>query len=188
MKDPKYNNLPLYNALRKYGYLNVEWEVLSSHETIEEANQAEINAIKSNPLNYNVASGGMTAPLATPEIRKKISDGLKGRIISKETRATLREYALKQFSTPESKAEHSRIMRETMARKEIVDKIQAARNRKNQAQYKILSENYKPGMTTMELHKLTGVSTWYITQKIHRIQWLQMVKVPSLFSEEHSEF
>ena len=37
MKDKKYQNLPLYNALRKYGFQTVKWEVLESLETIQEA-------------------------------------------------------------------------------------------------------------------------------------------------------
>ncbi|MFW6226120.1 MAG: GIY-YIG nuclease family protein, partial [bacterium] len=77
MKDKKYKNLPLYNALRKYGFQTVAWEVLIKVKTIGEAEKREMQMILENPLNYNVAAGGMTMSF-TPEICKKIAESQKG--------------------------------------------------------------------------------------------------------------
>lgn len=78
MKDKKYN-YPFYNALRKYGFDSVAWDIVSTHNSMEEAEQHEIKLIsETREYNYNIAEGGNTI-VYTDEIRRRISDGLKGK-------------------------------------------------------------------------------------------------------------
>lgn len=79
----------LYFAIKKYGRDNFKIEEIERVNTLDELNKREeyyINLYNCyKPIGYNVACGGKNFN-RTPEIRKKISEGLKGRTISKETR------------------------------------------------------------------------------------------------------
>ncbi len=103
MKDPKYQYLPLYCALRKYGFENVTWDILSSHEQQEEAEQEEIKQIKLvEGKSYNVASGGLVNVI-TEEGRQKISESQKGKVYSEETKKRISEGLKEHYSKPENK-------------------------------------------------------------------------------------
>jgi group I intron endonuclease len=103
MKDPKYKHLPLYCALRKYGIENVTWDILSTHETTEEAQQEEIKQIKLVEGNsYNVAPGGLVN-IITDEGRKKISESQIGKVYSEETKQRISEGLREHYSKPENK-------------------------------------------------------------------------------------
>lgn len=74
-------NLPFYHAINKYGWDSIKWEVLGEYKTLAEAESAEILFITSNPNNYNVSQGG-NAGLICDASRKKISEKLKGRVLT----------------------------------------------------------------------------------------------------------
>lgn len=100
IKDPKIrwkngkgymNNDHFYKAIQKYGWDNIEHIVLFENLTKEEAEQKEIELIaKYNSTNrefgYNRENGGMHRGKTTYEIRKKISEGNKGKKHTEEAR------------------------------------------------------------------------------------------------------
>ena len=61
VSDNEYNT-PLHRAMRKYGYENFDYEILSEAKTIEELNKLEIYYIEklntSIPNGYNIEKGG----------------------------------------------------------------------------------------------------------------------------------
>lgn len=74
---------PLYSALRKYGIENFHIEVLSSHDTDQEAYEAEVEAIRIHKSNqrrygYNLTSGG-EGVTPTPEWKARLSEKAKAR-------------------------------------------------------------------------------------------------------------
>lgn len=82
---------PLHKAIRKYGEHNFVLEVISSHNTVEEMDNAEIDAIKKfnsndKKVGYNLTSGG-GAPIGnsfmkghrhTKKTRKKMAKAHRG--------------------------------------------------------------------------------------------------------------
>lgn len=83
-----------YKAIQKYGWNNFEHIIIAHNLTKEQACEMEQNLIakyKSNDENfgYNCSLGGESGSYGhkmSPESRKKISESLKGRIVSEETR------------------------------------------------------------------------------------------------------
>jgi group I intron endonuclease len=83
---------PLHNAVRKYGEHNFTLEIISNHNSIEEMDKAEIEAIKKfnsndKSIGYNLTSGGDGAPIGntfmkghhhTKKSRKKMARAHKG--------------------------------------------------------------------------------------------------------------
>jgi len=65
------NNIPLYNAIRKYGIENFEWKIIASCiGNTKDLNNLEIQLIKQNqtmyPNGYNITQGGDGWPLGKP--------------------------------------------------------------------------------------------------------------------------
>lgn len=86
-------HLVLYRALRKYGFDSFEWEIIHYAKDKSELDKMEeyyINHYKTmNPEHgYNLTYGG-EGGLHPPEIRKRISDSLRGRVFSEKTRNKL---------------------------------------------------------------------------------------------------
>lgn len=76
------NNQHLYNAIKKYGWENIEHAIIKTNLTKEEAEQMEIELIKKfkaneNAYGYNHASGG-SAYKHSVETRQKMSERHKG--------------------------------------------------------------------------------------------------------------
>lgn len=94
---------------KKYGKIEGETyikQILSYHNTLDELNQAEYEAIgnkyEEDPLCINLAAGG---DVCTPsdEVRKKISNKLKGRVFSEEWHQNMRiAYQKRRAEKPES--------------------------------------------------------------------------------------
>ena len=82
-------NLPLYNAMAKYGFDKFTFEVVDTASSIEELNKKEIDYIEQlgslHPNGYNMDGGGnnKNTSLAT---RKKMSDAKKGKPLSEACR------------------------------------------------------------------------------------------------------
>lgn len=77
-----------YRAILKYGWDNIDHEILASDLSCEDACQLEIDLIafydSTNPLKgYNIAKGGQYQP---EEVISKISNTLKGHDVSEVTR------------------------------------------------------------------------------------------------------
>lgn len=98
------------NAIKKYGWENIEHIILFTDLTKEQAEQKEIEMIakyKSNQRNfgYNIANGGHCIESVSEEIRLKISKALTGRKAtspkSDETREKNRRSMLKVWANKE---------------------------------------------------------------------------------------
>ena len=88
------NNVYFYRAIEKYGWHNFVHEILYTGLSKEEAERLEIKLIEeydsANPKNgYNIELGGNATEKFTPEVRKKISQALKGHSVSEETKAKI---------------------------------------------------------------------------------------------------
>lgn len=73
-----------YNAIKKYGWQNVEHEILFTGLTKEQAEQKEIELIafyKSNDrrYGYNIDNGGNCAGKCSEDHKKKVSEKTKGK-------------------------------------------------------------------------------------------------------------
>lgn len=87
-----------YNAVRKYGWDSLSWEIHSKHNSIESMFEAEINLIKSlntQTSGYNTTAGGQGCPgrIRSDEEREKISIAQQIRFSRPEEREKARQYA-----------------------------------------------------------------------------------------------
>jgi len=78
-----------YNAIMKYGWNNINHEIIKNNLTKKDAEELEIKYIKKyNTTNekygYNIQNGGNTTGTHSEETKRKIGEGNKGKIISKE--------------------------------------------------------------------------------------------------------
>ena len=90
----KKDNNRFHNALRKYGLDNFIYCVLEENVLKENLNLKEIEWIEyydSFYSGYNMTTGGDTNVIILEETRKKISESLKGRILSIQTRKRMSE-------------------------------------------------------------------------------------------------
>lgn len=92
-KNGKYRQTAFAHAIVKYGWDNIEHEIVASNLTKEEANDCEKMFIeKLNTMNpkygYNLREGGHNSHVSE-EQKRKISETLKGNIISDSTRKKL---------------------------------------------------------------------------------------------------
>jgi hypothetical protein len=184
MKDPKYQHLPLYCALRKYGFENVTWDILSTFDTSKEAEQEEIKQIKLVEGNsYNVALGGLVN-IANDETRKKISESQKGKVYSEETKQRISEGLKKYYSLKENRklmSERAKKLHQdsnyrknylkaraklkcwTEERRERIKKI-------HEDWFKKILDVYRPNMTLVEISEKSGVN--YSSVRNHQKEWM----------------
>ena len=85
-----------YKAIRKYGWQNIQHEILAEGLTKEEAEAMEIELIKEHRttdarFGYNIENGGNTIGTHSEETLRKISAGNKGKIVSEEAKQKHRE-------------------------------------------------------------------------------------------------
>lgn len=83
-------------AIEKYGWDNIEHEVVCDGLSKEEAEQKEIELIadyqsNNNEFGYNVANGGNAIGKHSNETKNKISESLKGHYVSDETKQKISE-------------------------------------------------------------------------------------------------
>lgn len=97
----------IHEAVRKYGAENFTFEVVSEHETEEEAFAEEHRLIlqkRSEGIElYNMNDGGFGGGTPTEEARKKMSKARTGIKLSDETKRKLSERTQKQMETPEAR-------------------------------------------------------------------------------------
>jgi group I intron endonuclease len=90
-----YDTQPLISrAIKKYGWENIEHEIIFEGLSQEEAEQKEIELIKQYNSNkkefgYNIANGGNCIGTVSEETKKKISELQKGKKASKETKCQM---------------------------------------------------------------------------------------------------
>lgn len=123
-----YKDSPAFKqAIDKYGWDNIEHEILKSGLTKEEAEAEEIRLIKEykstdKHYGYNIEHGGNCAGTHSEETRKKISKANKGRTFSEESIQKMREAHKGQgvgeknpfygrHHSEETKKKHSEFMR-----------------------------------------------------------------------------
>lgn len=92
------SNAYMINAIKKYGWNNIEHKILFENLTKEQAEQKEINLIayynsNNREFGYNIESGGLKNKTLSIETINKISAKNKGRthILSSEAREKLRQ-------------------------------------------------------------------------------------------------
>ena len=91
------DNKHFWNAINKYSWNEgFEHIVIAKGLTEDEAKWLEIELIRehdtTNPkYGYNITKGGDSNPMDSEESRKKLSESLKGRILSEESRKKLSE-------------------------------------------------------------------------------------------------
>lgn len=83
------HNAYMVNAIQKYGWENIEHEILFDNLTKEQAEEKEIELIdfynsNQRQFGYNIESGGHYAGVMADETKIKISKSLKGRKMPKE--------------------------------------------------------------------------------------------------------
>lgn len=98
---------PFHNALRKYGDRMI-WGVLEEVEGREDACRAEIRWIEVlgaavSGCGYNATFGGDGGVVPTEETRRKISEGLRGRVLGLEHRERIAEGLRGKGSSERSK-------------------------------------------------------------------------------------
>jgi len=105
----------IHEAVRKYGAENFTFEVVSEHETEEEAFAEEHRLIlqkRSEGIElYNMNDGGFGGGTPTEEVRKKMSESRKGIQYSDETKKRISEAAKRQFSDPKAREKISENMK-----------------------------------------------------------------------------
>lgn len=115
MSGSKEYNLAFHRAIRKYGFENVEWQILNESLTKEQANMWERLWIFVEPNKYNETEGGENPPIGrhnmphSEETKRKISENkiraeniskaLKGKPKSEEHRIKIKN-SRKGMSSP----------------------------------------------------------------------------------------
>lgn len=82
-----HSNVPLYSKMESFGLESIKWEIQNTFELLHDAEKEEMNLIDLNcPLCLNIMKGGMKPDNKNIEHRRRVSEGLKGRVITYETR------------------------------------------------------------------------------------------------------
>lgn len=143
-----------YNAIRKYGFDSITWEILYRFENRLDAESMEIKLIAETKPNYNVAGGG-NAAVISEEAKKKISKTLTGRIQTEEQKrkrsASLKLYYSVNPSKNKDKLHYENKQRSLLSRKRRSGIILR------------IAELYKDNMTLGKLSSLTGASITYLS-------------------------
>lgn len=92
-------NVNFFNEIIKYGWDNFDHIILFKNKTQREAEELErlfIKTLLSNDdkFGYNIDNGGITGDVRSEKTKQKISEIVKNRETSEETRQKLREYML----------------------------------------------------------------------------------------------
>lgn len=107
-KGYNYKTQIVGRAIEKYGWDNIEHDIVAVCETKEQAERLERWLVKhydtTNPMcGYNVLPGGDVAVNdATPEMRHKLGNGSRGRQHTEEEKQRISDGVKRAFSRPES--------------------------------------------------------------------------------------
>lgn len=112
-------------ALKKYGADAFDWEILQTCSE-SELNDLEcwyIQAFGSvSPGGYNIGYGGEGVTF-TEEVRAKLSEATRKRLLSAESRAAIGEASRKRYEDPRERERHSDILRRSPALKKALERI-----------------------------------------------------------------
>jgi predicted GIY-YIG superfamily endonuclease len=153
-----------HNAIRKYGFNTIKWEVISEHKTWDEMVKAEEEAItKLNP-HYNITAGGIS-PKMTDETKDKIRKAKLGKRFSKEARKNMSD-SKKEWYSKRGKKENgdNRIRINNYRNLYIKGQLKESTFKK----ILILKDIYVVGMSLNELCLKSGISY----SEIIRLDWL----------------
>lgn len=122
------NNKYFTNAIKKYGWQNIEHKILFENLTKKQAEKKEIELIKqynSNDLKYgyNILSGGNVMDGVTEEIRKKIADKKRGKNLTKEHKEKIKNSLKGRKMTDEWKEKISNSLKGKKKNEETILKI-----------------------------------------------------------------
>ena len=129
--NPKYlgSGLLLKKSINKYGKLNFVKETIEVCENKQILNEREIFWIeelnsRNTKIGYNIAEGGFGGNTYTEETKKRVSDMLKGRHVSDETKEKMSKSRLGvQIHTSESKSKISQTHKGKKLSQEHIDII-----------------------------------------------------------------
>ncbi len=144
-----------YNAVRKYGFDSIKWEILYKFENRLDAENMEIRLIQEIKPNYNIAIGGR-ASIISEEAKLKISKILTGRKQT-ESQKRKRSESLYKFYSQNVSKNKGKCSDENKNRKLI------ARKRKSLIILKI-AETYKDGIKLKEISSIVNISQSYISE------------------------
>lgn len=166
------SNLHFHNAIRKYGFSTIKWEILSYHELREEAEKEEIRLIKELKPDYNIAPGG-SSPEVTDSTKKKLSKSHMGKRFSEESKKNMSIAQLELAEKRRKERGNTKSKNSTHKLKEyIINFNNGTLSKKQITTLNILKKSYINGMGIKELSKITGIS--YST--IVRYQWTWLLE------------
>jgi len=90
-----------HNAIRKYGFYTIVWEILSRHATREDAEIAEIETIGLLAPDYNITKGGRS-PTMTQQTKDKMSKSASGKIKSESAKDNMKKAQRLKSKTKEN--------------------------------------------------------------------------------------
>lgn len=97
-------NMPINQAIRKYGVRNFDWAVLETAESRQEASQKEREWITrlgtQRPCGYNVTEGGERGYTLPADVRERLSKMKRGRKVTPEEYAKLAPTMFKKGFVP----------------------------------------------------------------------------------------
>ncbi len=140
-----------YQAIRKYGFESIVWEVLFEYENLTDAEYTEVRLIEECQPNYNILKG-KTSKLTNEQLREILRDGQNGRRHSEETRQKISET---QISQNKKKPKEDNRRRYTTFLSNFRD---GKLNKKTIENLNILKSIYEDGMSLLELVSKSGIS------------------------------
>jgi len=112
-------------ALKKYGEDAFSWEILQtcSESELNDLECFYIHAFGSvSPAGYNIGYGGEGVTF-TEEVRAKLSEATRSRLLSPESRAAIGAASRKRYEDPAERQRHSDILRQSPALKKALGRI-----------------------------------------------------------------
>lgn len=101
-----YESQFFYNAIKKYGWENIDYKILYTNLCLQDAEALEIELIKKFKTRdyrygYNIDGGGNVNKNVSDETKRKISQKLKGRIVKPESIEKQRQKLIGRKWSPE---------------------------------------------------------------------------------------
>lgn len=205
--NPKYlgSGLLLLKAIKKYGKENFKKEILEVCSTKEILNEKEkfwIETLqaRNREIGYNIAEGGHGGLTYDEETKKKISEQMKNRIVSEETKEKLSKSRKGIFKhTEETKEKLSKSHKGKKLSKEHIEKIKEfSKNSKKSEKFieqQGLIQKYWPEgskhteetkQKMSEYHKANPVRYWLGKKKpLEVIEKIKQSRNGFKHSEEH---
>jgi group I intron endonuclease len=162
--NERQRDLPLYYAIRKYGFDNLIWEILEECYTLEQACELETKFISDYRPKYNVAAGGMVHKY-TDEMRDKMRKARSGKARSEETKRRQSESLKKYYDEKGRKEKIDKPKRRNRraSSPEVIQKQRDNWERRKRENITKLSLLYNEGMTLKDLSEISGISVSTIT-------------------------